>query len=107
MDFDKLKLKCECGGTMEKVMTEWNGFKLRGWKCRKCKEEILHPVDTQRALEIVRARKKNLLVVKLRRVGKSNVVTIPQPIIEAEKLREGQKLEWRIDGKDLILRQQA
>ena len=50
-----------------------------------------------------RARSKNLLTVKLRKVGKSNVVTVPQPIMEAENLKEGQKLEWKIESGKLIL----
>lgn len=103
MEFEDLKLKCECGGDMEKITTDWKGIEVRGWRCKKCNEEIINPKDAQRALEIERARKKNLLTVKLRRVGKSKVVTIPRPIIEAENLKEGQKLEWRIEGKKLVL----
>ena len=52
-----------------------------------------------------RAKKKNLLTVKLRKVGKSNVVTVPQPIIEAENLKEGQRLEWKIEAGKLVLTQ--
>lgn len=103
MEFDNVTLKCQCGGTMEKITTEWKGIVVRGWKCLKCDEEILNPVDAQKALEIERARKKNLLKVKLRVVGKSKVVTIPQPIIEVEHLQEGQELEWTIEGERLVL----
>lgn len=103
MEFENLKLRCECGGRMEKITTEWKGIEVRGWKCAKCNEELINPADAQKALEIERARKKNLLTVKLRKVGKSNVVTIPQPLIEAENLKAGQKLEWRIEGGKLVL----
>ena len=88
---------------MEKIITEWKETEVRGWKCNKCNEEIINPADAQKALEIERARKKNLLTVKLRKVGKSNVVTVPQPIIEAENLKEGQKLEWKIEAGRLVL----
>ena len=103
MEFENLKLKCECGGSMRKITTEWKGMEVRGWKCNQCNEEIINPVDAQKALEMERARKKNLLTVKLRKVGKSNVVTVPQPIMEAENLKEGQKLEWKIEGGRLVL----
>lgn len=103
MEFENLKLKCECGGSMEKITTHWKGIGLRGWRCLKCNEEVLNPADAQKALEIEKARKKNRLTVKLRRVGKSNVVTVPQPIIEAEHLKEGQKLEWKIESGKLVL----
>jgi len=103
MEFENLKLKCECGGKMEKIRTEWKGIEVRGWKCSKCNEEIINPADAQKALEIEKARKKNLLIVKLRKVGKSNVVTVPQLIVEVENLRAGQKLEWKIEAGRLVL----
>ena len=103
MEFENLKLKCECSGKMEKIRTEWKGIEVRGWKCSKCHEEVINPSDAQKALEIERARSKNLLTVKLRKVGKSNVVTVPQPIMEAENLKEGQKLEWKIESGRLVL----
>ena len=103
MEFENLKLKCECGGNMEKITTEWKGIGVRGWKCSRCDEEIINPSDAQKALEMERARSKNLLTVKLRKVGKSNVVTVPQPIMESENLKEGQKLEWKIESGKLIL----
>jgi len=105
MEFENLKLKCECGGKMEKIRTERKGLEVRGWKCAKCNEEIINPADAQKALEMERAKKKNLLTVKLRKVGKSNVVTVPQPIIEAENLKEGQRLEWKIEAGKLVLTQ--
>ena len=103
MEFENLKLKCECGGHMKKIKTDGKGIEVRGWKCDGCNEEVINPVDSQRALEMERARKKNLLNVKLRRVGKSNVVTVPQPIMQMENLKEGQKLEWRIEKGRLVL----
>lgn len=103
MDLERLKLTCECGGKMDRIRTTWRKIEVRGWKCRRCNEELIHPADAQKALEIERARKKHLLIVKLRRVGKSRVVTVPRPIIEAENLKEGQKLEWRFEGGKLVL----
>lgn len=103
MEFENLKLKCECGGKMEKITAEWKGIEVRGWRCQKCHEEILNPIDAQKALDIEKARKKNLLTVKLRKVGKSTVVTIPQPVMEAENLKDGQKLEWKFEKGKLFL----
>ena len=103
MEFENLKLNCECGGKMRKITTEWKGMGVRGWKCSKCDEEIINPADAQKALEMERARTKNLLTVKLRKVGKSNVVTVPQPLMEAENLKTGQKLEWKIENGKLVL----
>jgi hypothetical protein len=103
MDFEKLKLACECGGKLDHITTEWKGIPVRGWKCKKCKEEIINPVDAQKALEIEKARKDNKLKVKLRRVGKSDIVTVPVIIKELGNLKTGQEMEWCIDGKRLVL----
>jgi hypothetical protein len=103
MEFEKLKLKCECGGNLEKIKTEWKGIEVRGWRCKKCSEEIINPIDAQKALEIEKARKENKLKVKLRRVGKSDVVTMPSVIKKIENLKSGQELEWGIEGKKLVL----
>jgi hypothetical protein len=103
MDLENLKMKCECNGNMKNIKTEWKGIEIRAWKCNKCNEEVLNPIDAQKALEIDKARKKKALQVKLRKVGKSNVVTVPQAIMQAENLKSGQTMEWNIKGKKLIL----
>tara|TARA_Y100000310_G_C20699965_1_gene828823 strand:+ start:1001 stop:1318 length:318 start_codon:yes stop_codon:yes gene_type:complete len=103
MDLEKLQLKCECKGMMKKTQLKWKGIEVRGWVCSKCKEELIHPEDAQKALNIEKARKKNALKVKLRKVGKSNVVTVPIAIMESENLKDGQQLEWSVEGKKLIL----
>jgi len=103
MNFEDLKLKCECGGSMKKIKTEWKGIPVLAWRCTKCNEEVINPIDAQKALEIEKARKENKLKVKLRKVGKSNVVTVPSVLTEIENLKTGQEFEWGIDGKKLVL----
>ena len=103
MEFENLKLGCECGSKMEKMKTNWKGITVRGWKCSNCNEEIINPTDAQNALEIEKARKEKRLKVKLRKVGKSMVITVPSVIKEVENLKLGQELEWSIEGKKLIL----
>ena len=97
IQFGKLKLVCECGGKPEEVKTVWNGVKVRAWLCKKCDEELIHPLDAQRALEIVRARKNKELTVKLRKVGKSTVITIPQILKDMYNIKEGKKAEWSVE----------
>ena len=59
MEFENLKLKCECGGNMEKKKIEGKGIGVRGWRCKKCNEEIINPIDAQKALEIYDRMVKN------------------------------------------------
>lgn len=103
MNFEKIKIKCECNGAMEKIKTTWKGITVRGWRCKKCNEELINPIDAQKALEIEKARKRDELKVKLRQVGKSNVVTIPHILMEVENLKNGMELEWTIEDDRLVL----
>ena len=103
MKLENVTINCTCGGHMKTINTTWKDIDVRGWKCAKCGEELINPEDAQKALEIERARKKNLLTVKLRKVGKSSVVTIPRTLIEAENLKEGQKMEWKLEQGKLVL----
>ncbi|MBI2140956.1 hypothetical protein HYU16_00880 [Candidatus Woesearchaeota archaeon] len=95
-----LRLVCECGENALETQLVWKGIKVRAWKCRKCGEELINPVDAQRALEIDRARKNRELTVKLRRVGKSAVITMPQVLKEIYHIKEGRKVEWNVEGED-------
>src|SRR4030043_1750280 len=99
-NLDKLTIKCECGGKMQNTLTTWKGIKIRAWKCKRCGEEVLNPVDAQRALEIARARKKNEFKVKFRKCGKSTIITVPQIITERFNIREGAKAEWSVKAKN-------
>ena len=99
-DLNKLRINCGCGGRMQNTITTWRGIKVRGWKCKKCGEEVLNPVDAQKALEIARARKNNELKVKFRKSGKSTIITVPQIITEKFNIREGAKAEWSVKAKN-------
>ena len=97
-DLDKLKLTCECGGLAEKTQLLWKGIAVRGWRCKKCGEELIHPLDAQRVLEISRAGKK--LTVKFRKVGQSTVITVPQIITEKFHIKEGATAKWGVKGEN-------
>jgi len=103
MQFENLKIKCECGGRMQRITTFWRGIEVKGWRCVKCNEEVIDPLDAQKALDIEKAKKRDELTVKLRKVGKSSVITVPQIIVKTENLRDGQKFEWHKENGKLVL----
>lgn len=103
MNFDHLTITCSCGGTMKKMMSTWKGIEVKGWRCKRCKEEVINPLDAQKALEIDKARKAKQLQVKVRRVGKSDVVTLPTVIKEVMHLKTGQMVEWNVKGGKVML----
>jgi hypothetical protein len=100
---EKAKIRCHCGGNTEKTVIKWRNFPVRAWKCKKCGEEILHPLDAQKALELAKAVKKGELTVKVRRVGRSLTMTIPKKLADIFNLKEGEIAEWAVKGKDEFL----
>ncbi|MBU4032488.1 MAG: hypothetical protein KKH41_04480 [Candidatus Thermoplasmatota archaeon] len=96
---DKIKVQCPCGGATEKITTEWKGIPVRGWKCVKCGEEILHPLDAEKAMIIAMAIKNKELSVKIRKVGKSLTMTIPSKLVKYAELQEGTIANWGINSK--------
>jgi len=102
---DGMKITCSCGGRTEKKITKWKGIPVRAWKCKKCGEEIIHPLDAERALIIAKAIKNKEFSVKVRRVGKSLTMTIPQKLAKFADLHEGTIANWNISSKsELIVR---
>ncbi len=99
-EFDKIKITCPCGGSTTKINTMWKGIPVRGWKCKKCGEKILHPLDAEKAMIIAKAIEKGELSVKIRKVGKSLTITIPHRLAEYFGLKEGEEADWKINSKD-------
>lgn len=55
--------KCPiCGKWMEKTKISLEGIRVRAWRCPKCKEEALHPIDAEKALLIAKLKKKGIEV---------------------------------------------
>ena len=52
---DKIKITCPCGGKTKKITTTWKKIPVRAWKCVKCGEEILHPLDAENAMIMAKA----------------------------------------------------
>ena len=100
---DNIKIECPCGGKTEKITAHWKGIPVRGWKCVKCGEEILHPLDADRAMTIAKAIENKEFYVKVRKVGKSLTVTVPSKLAKYAKLHEGSKASWGINSKNELV----
>ncbi len=96
---DKVKIKCPCGGGTKKIKTKWKGIPVRAWKCNKCGEEILHPLDAENAMMIAKAIENKELSVKVRKVGKSLIMTVPNKLVKYAELHEGTIANWSINSK--------
>jgi len=90
INLDTLKPKCECGGTMKKVVTRFENYKVRGWRCPKCKEELIDPRDAQPILKMKKLKSKGFTST-VGKVGNSLVVRIPSLVARALHVQKGEK----------------
>ncbi|MBI4171022.1 MAG: hypothetical protein HY514_04955 [Candidatus Aenigmarchaeota archaeon] len=83
------EIPCECGGMAGRSTVKYKDYEVRGWVCKKCKKEYIHPEDS---LKISRfeALKKSRVRVKIRTVGQSLVITLPKEITELYGLQKGE-----------------
>ena len=98
-DLDKIKISCPCGGKTKKIDTTWKNIPVRAWKCTKCSEEILHPLDAEKAMTIAKAIENKEFSVKVRKVGKSLTISIPHKLAKFIELNEGKTANWKINSK--------
>ena len=86
------EIPCECGGMASRSTVKYKDYKLRGWVCKKCKKEYIHPEDSLKISKLV-ALKKSRVKVKIRTVGQSLVITLPKKIAELYDLQKGESVE--------------
>ena len=84
-------------GMAGKGIVNYKGYEVRGWVCKKCKKEYLHPEDSLK-ISRLRALKKNHVRVKIRTVGQSLVITLPKEIAELYGLEKGETVELSSEG---------
>jgi len=90
----------ECGIKMEKKRFKLEGILVRGWKCKKCHETILHPEDAQRVL--VLNKLKAGIPVKVGELGSSLIVRLPKQIAEYYHIKAGKIVSLGVSGKHTI-----
>jgi len=72
--------KCpNCGKLMNRTKVSLSGISVRAWRCPKCKEEALHPLDAEKAL-IVNKLKKIGIEVKVGELKEGPYVRFPKEL---------------------------
>ncbi len=62
---EKDALPChKCKGWAEPAKVEVSGHLIRGWRCSKCGEEYLHPIDANKLLKENKAKKQKAVIAK-------------------------------------------
>jgi hypothetical protein len=81
-DIFDTKIMCKkCDTQMKPCIVHKNGFELRAVECTKCHDKIIHPADLNN-FDSYKDLKGKTFNVKLRVIGNSHAVTIPNEIVD-------------------------
>ena len=99
----RARLECHrCGVLVEPVIITFGGQEVRGWRCPKCGEEILHPQDAQLAFEL---SKRKTIEARVSRVGRQTIIRIPATIRDYYGLDKVDKVALKPKSpKELIVK---
>ena len=93
---------CGCGNKMMEQKGDFKGMPVKGWKCRKCGEEILDPNDVDKIIKLKSAMKEGM-VSTVTKVGNNLTIRIPKLLERFYKLKKGEKLRLRIEKKGIYI----
>ena len=80
------RIPCECGSFATAGAIQYKEYSVRGWKCKKCKREYIHPEDS---LKISRMEKlKKGISVTVGQLGASYIIRIPKNVAEIYKIKK-------------------
>ncbi len=91
-----------CGGGLEKHAEESDGVRLQGWKCRNCGETFFSSSEMLR-WEVLTGRRKPF-VRRVRTVGNSKVVTLPEKILQKTRVHDNDLVLFDQTPAGLLLR---
>ncbi|MFQ5800888.1 MAG: hypothetical protein ACE5HH_04120 [Candidatus Hydrothermarchaeales archaeon] len=81
---------------MEKKTFSMEGFKVRGWRCKKCGEEAFHGEDAEIYL-LYKKLQNQPAKAKVGVLGKSTVLRIKKEIAQTLGLEKGDNISIKIE----------
>lgn len=85
-----------CGKIAKEEQLRFQGYDVRGWKCKHCGEIYYHPEDAQRILLINKIMKKKYEVT-IGQIRSNLIIRIPTELAEALGLHKGEKVKIKVD----------
>ncbi len=90
-----------CKTLAQPAKVRFQGHTLDGWKCGKCGESYLDPVQAQQILSMNKLRRESLSA-KLGRIKSNLILRIPKAIEQALNLKEGETITLQVKGTKQI-----
>jgi hypothetical protein len=98
---DNDELKCDCGSWAKPAKLRLEGKEVRGWKCKKCDMEFIHPEDAQTILYLNKL-KKQALEVKIGSLGSNQIIRFPKEVSTALRVHSGDTASIKVCDHDRL-----
>jgi len=95
------KLSCDCGSWAKPTKLKLEGREVRGWKCKKCGMEFIHPEDAQTILYLNKL-KKQALEVKIGSLGSNQIIRFPKEVSTALNVHNGDIATIKVCDKNKL-----
>ncbi|MBN2421576.1 hypothetical protein JXB27_04830 [Candidatus Woesearchaeota archaeon] len=99
---DNTDVLCKkCKVPMERGSAVKEGFKLRAFRCPKCKTQYYHPSDLEKYSQY-KAIKEREFNMKLRMIGNSFCISIPREIIKFAHVEENSFVSLSMENGEAV-----
>lgn len=99
------RLTCwKCDMAMERIIDNFQGFKVNAWKCGKCKDIVYDEADIQPILRYNKLKTAKKIASKVGILGKSKILRIPKAIEQIYGITKGKKIEFELEPEAIKLK---
>ncbi|MBI2658711.1 hypothetical protein HYX05_01235 [Candidatus Woesearchaeota archaeon] len=89
---------------MQRVIDNFQGFKVNAWKCSKCKDIVYDEEDIQPILKYNKLKNSKKVTSKVGVLGTSKILRIPKPIEQIYNIAKGKKIEFELEPEAIRLK---
>ncbi|MBS3114071.1 hypothetical protein J4448_03140 [Candidatus Woesearchaeota archaeon] len=98
-------LKCwKCNMDMNRIMDNFQGFKVNAWQCPKCKDIVYDEADIQPILKYNKLKTAKKVASKVGVLGKSKILRIPKSIEQIYRITKGKRIEFELEPESIKLK---
>ncbi|MBI2652779.1 hypothetical protein HYX00_04910 [Candidatus Woesearchaeota archaeon] len=99
------RLNCwKCNAAMNRIIDNFQGFRVDGWKCPKCGDIVYDEEDIQPILKYNKIKSSKKIASKIGVLGNSKIIRIPKTIEQIYNLTKGKEIEFELESEAIKLK---
>jgi len=89
---------------MNRIMDNFQGFKVNAWQCPKCKDIVYDEADIQPILKYNKLKTAKKVASKVGVLCKSKILRIPKSIEQIYRITKGKRIEFELEPESIKLK---